>query len=307
MCPLGAPADMSGEHDFLRWLAARPAPGADRVPIPIGDDLAALSWGHGDLCLVGADQVIDKVHFDAAAHPPRAIGAKAVNRNLSDCAAMAALPVAAVATMALPRGAGQEYARELYLGMSRAAAAFDCPVVGGDTASHDGRLVVTVTILARAAGVAPVRRTGAKPGHHVHVTGALGGSLLGRHMTFEPRVTWGRLIAQTWAPSAMIDLSDGLSRDLAVLCQASGGVGAVIDADHIPIHDDALRAARADGATPLQHALHDGEDYELLFTAEQPAGIGRWVGRITAEPGIRLRMADGSVVPVEPKGWDHAL
>src|SRR5947209_7882420 len=185
---------MPGEFDFLQWLRSQQRPSAF-VTVPGGDDLAALRWRADDLLLVGVDQVLDGVHFDSSKHPPRLIGRKAMNRNLSDCAAMACLPAAAVTTAALPRGAGTEYAKELYVGMRDAADPFDCPIVGGDTGSWDGKLVLTVTILGRSAGIASVTRNGAKAGDGIYVTGPLGGSILGRHMTFEPRVALGRELA----------------------------------------------------------------------------------------------------------------
>src|SRR5690242_9273400 len=176
---------MAGEFDFIEWVRAQQER-SDFVPVPAGDDLAVIRWPANDLLLVGVDQVLDGVHFDSKVHSPRAIGRKVMNRNLSDCAAMACLPAAAVATVALPRDAGIEYARELYLGIEEAAAEFGCAIVGGDTGSWDGPLCATVSICGRSAGVTPVTRAGAKPNQAIYVTGPLGGSLLGRHMTFRP-------------------------------------------------------------------------------------------------------------------------
>ena len=299
---------MAGEFYFIEWLRSQQPP-SEAVPVPPGDDLAVLRWrgGADDLLLVGADQVIDGVHFDAALHPPRAIGRKAMNRNLSDCAAMACLPAAAVATVALPTGVGVEYAKELYLGLREAADPFDCPIVGGDTATWTGRLVLSVTILGRSAGVKPVTRAGARPGDGVYVTGPLGGSIRGRHMTFTPLVTHARKLAQNAPIHAMLDLSDGLSRDLRHICAASGGLGAVIVAAQVPIHDDTLAMPRDNGMTPLDHALHDGEDYELLFTAPPGRHLGATrVGTITEEPGLWLQTYSGRT-PLEPGGWEHAM
>jgi thiamine-monophosphate kinase len=126
---------------------------------------------------------------------------------------MACLPAAALATVALPRGFSLDHAKELYLGLEAAGEAFDCPIVGGDTASWDGKLVVTVTILGRSAGVQPITRSGAKVGDGIFVTGPLGGSILGRQLTFTPRIAMGRQLASV--ATAMIDLSDGLSRPAA--------------------------------------------------------------------------------------------
>ena len=139
---------MPGEFDFIRWVMTQSSANA-RVLVPPGDDLAVLKWDAADLLIVGADQVLDGVHFDSKIHSPRAIGRKVMNRNLSDCAAMACLPTAAVATAALPKGIPLEDVKELYKGMTDAGAEFDCPIVGGDTATWDGKLVLTLTILGK--------------------------------------------------------------------------------------------------------------------------------------------------------------
>src|SRR3954470_12827080 len=200
---------MPGEFDFISWLRTQQRT-SELVALPAGDDLAILRWPTDDLLLVGVDQVLDGVHFDSGRHDPRAIGRKAMNRNLSDCAAMACLPAAAVATVALPRSATLQYAKELYLGLRDAADPHGCEIVGGDTGSWDGELVVTLTILGRSAGVTPLTRSGAKPGDHLYVTGPLGGSLhRDRHLTFQPRIALAREIAQRHRATAMIDLSDG--------------------------------------------------------------------------------------------------
>jgi len=301
---------MAGEFEFINWLRRQREPAPDFVLVPPGDDLAVLKWPPGDMLLVGADQVLDGVHVDSATHTPRQIGRKAMNRNLSDCAAMACLPVAAVATVAAPRGAGVEYLKELYLGLREAGDEFACPVVGGDTGSWGGKLALSVTILGRSAGVEPVRRSGARPGDVICVTGPLGGSLAGRHMDFRPRVTEAVTLARRCRPTAMIDLSDGLSRDLAHVCRESN-VGAVVRAADVPIHDDVARL-RHSGRSPLEHALHDGEDYELLFTIP-PAALkdlpipAHVIGAIQSEPGVLLEYKDGRREALEAKGWEHGL
>jgi thiamine-monophosphate kinase len=296
---------MPGEFDLIRWIQSQHKP-SDLVLTGPGDDLAVLKWPANELLLVGVDQVLDGVHFDSTLHSPRAIGRKVMNRNLSDCAAMACLPAAAVATVALPRSVDLEYAKELYLGMRDAADPFACEVVGGDTASWEGKLAMTVAILGRSAGVQPVLRSGAKPGDGIYVTGPLGGSILGRHMTFTPRIFEAAVLVRKHPITAMIDLSDGLSRDLRHVCEQSN-VGAVIDASSIPIHDDAIMASRQDRRIPLEHALHDGEDHELLFTTAPDANVPHVrIGTVTAEPGIFIDR-DGQRAPLEPKGWEHAI
>jgi len=291
---------MPGEFDFIAWLRSQ-SQAYPSVLVPNGDDLAVLKWDAADLLLVGVDQVLDGVHFDSTIHSPRAIGRKAMNRNLSDCAAMACLPFAAVASVALPNGAGLGYAKELYLGLREAADPFNCPVVGGDTGTWPGRLALSVTILGRSAGITPITRDGARPGDGICVTGPLGGSLAGRHMTFVPRVHLARELAATARITAMIDLSDGLARDLAHICRESG-VGALLDADRIPIHADVGSENR------LAHAIGDGEDYELLFTSPDDLsahGVTR-IGTITAHRHLLLRTAKGDE-PLALRGWEHPL
>ena len=289
---------MAREFDFLDWIGRQQRDDA-RVPIPSGDDLAGLKWKAGDLLLIGADQVADGVHFDSRVHTPHAIGAKAMNRNLSDCAAMGCLPAAAVATVALPRRTSLDYAKELYRGMRWAGEKYGCKIVGGDTAVWSGPLILSLTILGRSAGVAPVRRNGAKVGDWIYVTGSLGGSLLGRHMSFEPRLRLGRSLARRNLASAMCDLSDGLSRDLRNICRASG-VGAIVESDRIPIHDDVMRLA----GSPLGHAINDGEDYELLFTSSRHVRGAVRIGRIVKQRGMWLEK-EGRRQVMKPGGWEH--
>jgi thiamine-monophosphate kinase len=296
---------MPNEFDFIDWIRAQQKHNA-LVRIGIGDDLAALNWPRGDLLLVGVDQVLDGVHFDSAVHSPRAIGQKAMNRNLSDCAAMACLPAAATVTFALPRGIGEDYAKELFLGIMEAGDKFDCTIVGGDTASWPGKLAITVSILGRSAGITPVGRAGAKPGDAIYVTGPLGGSILGRHMTFEPRVQLARELAANFQLHAMMDLSDGLGRDLRHICRASG-VGATLQIQKIPIHPDAIQLAKND---PVVHAITDGEDYELLIvspdTLPEPCVQ---IGSIESRVGLTLETKDADVTfdPSELGGWEHQL
>lgn len=295
---------MAGEFDFIDWVRRQQA-GSDFVVVPPGDDLAVLKWPADQLLLVGVDQVLEGVHFDRGLHDLRSIGRKVMNRNLSDCAAMACLPAAAVATVAAPRDLTLTGLQELFLGMRGAADPFGCPVVGGDTGAWDGPLVLTVSILGRSNGTSPIRRSGAKSGDTIFVSGPLGGSILGRHITFSPRVELARALAATSRVSAMLDLSDGLSRDLPHICQASG-VGARINAAAIPIHADALALAGRDGRAPLEHALHDGEDYELLLTANAASLPGCWaIGTIQAGATIELVHADGRTEPLVPRGWEH--
>lgn len=295
---------MPGEFDLVDWIRGT-EPGSPLLEVGIGDDLAALKWPAAELLLVGVDQVIDGVHFDSSRHTPEQIGRKAMNRNLSDCAAMGCLPAAALAAVALPRDFSIDRAKHLYRGLREAADAFNCPIVGGDTAAWDGKLILSVTVLGRSAGQKPVTRSGARPGDTLFVTGPLGGSILGRHLNFEPRIALGRQLAPH--ATAMIDLSDGLSRDLLHVCRASA-VGAIVESSLIPIHPDARELSNRDKIPALDHALNDGEDYELLFTSAVPAIDGATrIGQITHDPAILLRDPTGGLKPLEPRGWQHAL
>lgn len=296
---------MAFENDFIAFVRSQQQPGGC-VILPAADDCAILKLPPDDLLIAGVDQVLEGVHF-APGTDPRLIGVKAMNRNLSDCAAMAAWPVGALCTLALRRGSSPELAKAIYLGIRQAGEAFDCPIVGGDTGVWDGPLAVTVTILGRSDGVVPVRRDGARPGDTLYLTGPVGGSILGRHLSFVPRIREARELAKTGLLSAMMDVSDGLAIDLHRLCQSSG-VGAVLEAAKIPIHEDARVLAGRTGQDPLHHALGDGEDHELLFATrgqiEHP-GVHR-IGTIIDTPGIWIEQ-NGQRQPLAATGWEHAL
>src|SRR5436190_16149315 len=250
-----------GEFAFIDWLRRR-TPADARVLIGPGDDTAAVRFTPGAPCLVTTDMLLDGSCFRLAEAGPRRVGRKAMAVNLSDMAAMAGRPVAAVVSVGLPRQGGRALAEELYLGLREMADAFDTAVVGGDTNTWDGGLVVSVTLLGEATPRGPVRRNGAKPGDWLLVTGPLGGSILGKHLDFTPRVREALQLHAAADLHAMIDISDGLAADVHHLCEESH-CGAVLRAEAIPI-SDAARTIQ-DGRPPLEHALSDGEDFELVF------------------------------------------
>ncbi len=301
---------MSDEFDFIRFVKSQThADGG--VIVPAGDDMAVVDWNGREQILLAVDQVLDGVHFRSEQHDPRSIGHKVMNRNLSDCAAMGCEPVYALLCLALEKSGSDRTAQQIFLGAKEAGEPFGCRIIGGETGAWHGKTAVSVTIIGRSGGVRPVLRTGAKPGHSVFVTGPLGGSILGRHMTFEPRVKWGRTLAKCPQVTAMTDISDGLSRDLANICEASG-VGAVIESDEIPIHADVFKLT--DRREPIEHALHDGEDYELLVTMDTAAPNATLkdvplirIGTISKEPGLRLRNDNGEESVIQMRGWEHSL
>jgi thiamine-monophosphate kinase len=306
------------EFELIDWIRRQqPVRASAGTALGIGDDCAILDVSSGRQLLVTTDMLMDGRHFRLDRDGPEAVGYKAMGVNLSDIAAMAGRPRAAVVAVALPRGSAVEVAQGLHAGLSRMAEAFDVDLVGGDTNAWDGPLVISVTMLGETTPQGAVRRAGARPGDLILVTGPLGGSLFrGRHLRPQPRVREALAIHQAAEIHAMIDLSDGLSSDLGHILEETPGTGAVLDAASIPIHPDAIAAADADGASAPEHALHDGEDFELclvvaaevgqrlLANPPEPARLTR-VGWITAKPGLRLRAADGQILPLAPRGFDH--
>ncbi len=309
------PADPPGEFGLIAWIRARSKVGG-RVALGIGDDCASLRFAPGAEVLVTTDMLMDGRHFRLGEASPSEVGYKALAVNLSDIAAMAGVPVAAFVAVALPRGDPAGVAQGLHEGMATLAEAFGVVLAGGDTNAWDGPLVVSLTLVGESTGRGPVRRSGARPGDAILVTGPLGGSLLGRHLHPRPRVAEALAIAGAAPIRAMIDLSDGLSSDLGHILQESGGLGATLDARAVPIHDDARTASAIDGRSPLDHALDDGEDFELCLTldpvdadrlmASPPPGVRLdRVGAVEERPGLRLRRLDGSVVGRSARGFDH--
>lgn len=306
----------SGEFAYIDWLRSR-TPADPRVPIGPGDDTAALRLSANAQTLVTTDMLLEGSCFLLDEAGPRRVGRKAMAVNLSDIAAMAGRPVAAVVSVGLPRGERRGVsptwiAQELYLGLREMADAFDTAVVGGDTNSWDGPLAVSVTIIGEATGRGPVRRSGARPGDCLFVTGPLGGSIRGHHLDFTPRVREALQLHAAVELHAMIDISDGLAADLAHICEESR-CGAVLRAEAVPITDAARTIG--DGKPPLEHALGDGEDFELLFAvspddgrrllAEQPvAGVTlNHIGECATE-GMWLETAGGRE-RLEPRGYVH--
>jgi thiamine-monophosphate kinase len=297
------------EFDLLQHVFSHNAALPEGVTIPPGDDMGAVRIG-GQIVLMAVDQVADGVHVDVANTPLAKIGRKAITRNLSDVAAMAAKPVGAVVAATLPRDFGEARANELFDAMRTTGAAYGCPLVGGDISIWDAPLLLSVTVFAEPDGIESITRRGARAGDVVFVTGSLGGSLLGHHLDFEPRIALARDLAanRDTRPHCMIDLSDGLARDLGHLCH---DVNAVIDAATLPLRNVAGVDALA--------ALGDGEDYELCFTIDQQRAahlpgelhgaaitrVGSIVPRGADGPRVVVRWPNGREIDAADLGWEH--
>ncbi|HYV38471.1 MAG TPA: thiamine-phosphate kinase, partial [Gemmataceae bacterium] len=205
------------EFAFINWLRRR-TPADPRVAIGPGDDCAAIRFPTDQPCLITTDMLLEGSCFRIAEAGPRRVGRKAMAVNLSDIAAMAGQPLAAVVSVGLPRQAGMALAQELDAGLREMADALNVAIVGGDTNSWDGPLVISVTLLGQPTGRGPVTRSGAKAGDWLLVTGPLGGSILGKHLDFTPRVREAIALHAAADLHAMIDISDGLAADLNHIC-----------------------------------------------------------------------------------------
>lgn len=281
--------------------------------IGIGDD-AAVVQNRGSNSVLCCDPVVQGVHFTAA-DAPHDVGRKAVNRNLSDLAAMGAVADWLLVSLVLPRGFAARRRQALLAGIRSAARQARCTVVGGDVATGRGPLVVTVTAVGHLPGRA-LQRSGARAGDTLHVTGPLGGSRAGHHLRFRPALREGVWLARQRAVHAAIDVSDGLLLDLQTMLSASGKLGAEIDARAVPVSAASRRLAAGNPSRALRRALTDGEDHVLLWAqspgAVLPAGgplvarARRPIGRVVSQRGLWV-VHDDHRERVEPDGFQHGL
>ncbi len=253
---------MKSEFKLIEWIRLNaPAP---RSGVGIGDDAALISFSGNKDVAVTTDAIVEDVDFLRRELPPRLAGRKALAVNLSDLAAMGAQPESFVLTLGIPKDMKTRWVQEFCLGVFSLARRYGAACIGGDLSSSR-RFFASITLLGRVEKKKALLRSGAHPGDLLFVTGSLGGSILGHHAAFEPRIKEGLFLAQNIRPTALMDVSDGLVQDLGHLLKASR-CGASLYLENIPVSKDAFKLAKGVKARALQHALSDGEDFELLFS-----------------------------------------
>lgn len=333
--------DELGEFPLIARLTQGRTMPAD-VAIDIGDDTSVLNVPASAQLIATCDAQVEGQHFLLTVATPEDVGAKSLAVNLSDVAAMGAVPRWALVSLLIPPSLEVSVLDGIYAGMRELAARWDVGLVGGNVSSTTGPLTIDVTLLGVCPRGRAITRAGGHPGDTVVVAGTLGAAAAGLlALVTEPGVVCpedaitrarlalvrpmplvaeGQALAATGVVTAMLDVSDGLTADLAHLCERSG-VGAELDADAIPVDPAALAIARAYGRDPLDFALAGGEDYALVC-AVRPDGVERVLASVRAlgtpahavghlieipagETALRLRARDGHVRPLAPRGWDH--
>ncbi len=289
----------------------------------IGDDCAVLRPSPGSELLVTTDLCIENVHFRPEWHPPAAVGHRCLTRGLSDIAAMGGEPLACFLSLGLPKDLSQKWVNDFLKGLLHLAKRFNVQLAGGDIAAAQ-EITADIVVTGQVPAGKAILRSGARPGDRIYVTGSLGGSGVtlkqlyagkvikptrsSSHFYPTPRIEVGTWLRKHRLASAMIDLSDGLSVDLAHIC-AESRVSATITAAQIPIGKGA----------DLQLALHGGEDYELLFTAPKRAKIPNQIAGIKIteigqikiwnlsdySSAIQILGQNGTSKPLAQRGWEH--
>jgi thiamine-monophosphate kinase len=333
-----------GEFDLIRRIQKNAnllCPNDPAVLLGIGDDSAATLSSRGNALLTTTDMLLEKTHFDLAFSSFFQIGYKALSVNLSDIAAMGGTPRFYLVSLGLT---GKESVRDidaLYRGMNEASHELSislqspCHLIGGNTARSHAGLSISITLLGEVPKKEMVTRSTATPGDFIYVTGTLGDASAGlellkknlrkggfralphKHLMPKARVQEGRLLAKKKIPSAMIDLSDGLSSDLLHITDQSG-VGAQLACATFPISETLKRYAKTMGTNWYDYALHGGEEYELLFCVPEKnrdrleklihhkAIDARCIGKILPKKhGVLVTGIDGDVYKLKPSGYDH--
>jgi thiamine-monophosphate kinase len=321
---------MASEDQLIGQVRRKFSTRANGLGVGIGDDAAVIRPARRGEWVLTTDAFLENVHFLKRIHPPRAIGFKALARATSDLAAMGAKSRYFLLGLALPAACTGKWLVDFLDGMALAAQRFGLVLAGGDTTRYPS-IAINITVLGEIESGRAIRRSGARPGDLICVSGKLGEAELGLQLVHrslhkdkrwkhllkkqlypEPRLALGQWLATHNQATAMIDTSDGLSTDLAHICKASS-VGARIWAEKIPTAA-VPKQLRKLGLDPLDLAVDGGEDYELLFTVPKrlagrlprtirgvPVTI---IGEITREKRIVLVDDGGQDKPLPARGWD---
>ena len=306
-------------------LKSRQAPNCTIIR-GIGDDCAVLRGSSGRDSLVTTDFTLEGIHFRRDWHSPESTAHRCLTRGLSDIAAMGGEPAAAFLSLALPRDLAQSWVRRFFRTLVELAEKHRVILAGGDTAQSLNGILADIVVIGTVPKGRAILRSGAKPGDRIYVSGALGGSAAAiaqlrahpnqkldpraypRHFYPKPRLELGRILREKNSVSAIIDTSDGLSTDLAHICEESR-VGAEIESPAIP----RAHVGKPSHKVDLELALHGGEDYELLFTAPKGKHIPNRIagvmiteiGKVTRSAKVFLNNCRGEASELHPQGWEH--
>ncbi|HKR21087.1 MAG TPA: thiamine-phosphate kinase [Pyrinomonadaceae bacterium] len=332
---------MKGEFEFIRALRER-APVSSSVT-GIGDDAAVFQVAAGKETVITTDLLVEDIDFRRTTTTPYLLGHKALAVSLSDIAAMGARPRWSLTSFGITSDVWQtDFATDFYSGLFELANRYGVQLIGGDTSRTDDKILIDSIVIGECSANQAVKRTGAKPGDQIFVTGSLGGAAAGlrlvergahlaeqkldhedsqkfdhlllRQLRPEPRVGWGIILGEERLATSMIDISDGLSSDLNHLCEASE-TGALIDSSLLPIDRQVIELCGRRALDPLQLALHGGEDFELLFTVK-PGDVGRLPRRVDGTQLTRIgeirnhdegiKISEGARIwELNPGGWKH--
>ncbi len=304
------------EHSFIAWAKQRAAR-LPKVKLGIGDDCALLGAESVDTSqfdlAITTDTLCDGTHFILTECGAHAAGRKLIAVNLSDLASMAASPVSIFLSLCLPKENAGDIAAGVFEGVYELAEKYGVSIAGGDTNVWNGPLVIHMTAVGKVPIGGGWLRSGASAGDAIVVSGKLGGSILGKHLSFEPRLELAAELRRLGAVAAATDISDGLGIDLLNMV-VSSKCGAEVWLDKVPISDEAKLCAQKSGRSPLEHALGDGEDFELLMAIPQeklaklPSEIDgislTRIGTIVTRTGLWSKDKTG-VKQLAPRGYVH--
>lgn len=331
------------EFGLISYLTRRhptPLPLAKRIEVGNGDDAAVVAGRSGYNWIVCCDTMVEDVHFKRQTMLPHDIGHKALASNISDVAAMGGIPLFYLVSLGLPRTWNEEEVAGIYDGMAELASQHNMALIGGDTVAVPGPLTLTVTVLGEVEHGLALRRSSARPGDSIFVTGTVGDSAGGLHILLqerwgvanipdewsalaachrqpEPHVQAGRILAESGQRIALNDISDGLASEAWEIAEASG-VQIVLNEAEIPLSDELIRYAKTSGKDALEWAFYGGEDYRLVgsIAGEHKEEISRafaaenlslyWIGRVEAgKAGVLLKRSNGEVTLLPKKGYNH--